>query len=283
MPQTTNKGYEVPTTGTETDTWGALINSGSFTVIDNNLGGTVPKTLAGSTVNLSDSESQNLIVRLTGTLTADVLVTTEANGFQIVENATSGAFDVTFQKNGVGSAITIPQGSVAVVILGSTQGARLAANAVDEFASGTRMLFQQSSAPTGWTKESSATYNDAALRFVTGSVSTSGSLAFSSAMASRSITGTVGNTTLTVDQIPAHGHPWYADSGNLGNSGYADGIMTTNDGSPLTHNAFDGTPSATAGEQIGGTGGGQSHNHSLSVNNLNMAVKYADVIIAQKD
>lgn len=282
MPTTTNKGYSVPTTGTETNMWGDEINDNSFAVIDKNVGGTVSKTLGASTVNLTASESQNLIVRLTGTLTADVLVTTLANGVQIVENATSGSFAVTFQRNGVGSAVTIPQGSSAVIMLGATQGAREAASSAAEFASGTRMLFQQTAAPTGWTKEASATYNDAALRFVTGTVTTSGSLAFATAMASRAITGAVGNTALTIAQMPAHGHPARISSGgsDFVNTTGGLGLSTS---SPSDRAAFTGTLSNTPGEQIGAEGGGGTHNHSLSVNDLNMAVKYADVIIAQKD
>lgn len=38
--------------------------------------------------------------------------------------------------------------------------------------SGTRMLFQQTNAPVGWTKETNAAYNNAALRMTTGTVTT---------------------------------------------------------------------------------------------------------------
>ena len=44
-------------------------------------------------------------------------------------------------------------------------------------ASGTKMLFQQSTAPTGWTKQT--THNDKTLRVVTGTASSGGSNAFS--------------------------------------------------------------------------------------------------------
>ncbi len=49
------------------------------------------------------------------------------------------------------------------------------------FPSGTSMLFQQTAAPTGWTKQT--THNDKSLRLVSGSVGTGGSVAFSTAMA----------------------------------------------------------------------------------------------------
>ena len=43
------------------------------------------------------------------------------------------------------------------------------------------MLFQQTAAPTGWTKQT--THNDKALRLQTGTVGTGGSVAFSTAFA----------------------------------------------------------------------------------------------------
>ena len=42
---------------------------------------------------------------------------------------------------------------------------------------GTRMLFQQTAAPTGWTKDT--THNDKALRIVSGTASSGGTLSFS--------------------------------------------------------------------------------------------------------
>ncbi len=38
MATTTNKGYELMATGTHTDTWGSVLNTSVFTIIDNNLG-----------------------------------------------------------------------------------------------------------------------------------------------------------------------------------------------------------------------------------------------------
>lgn len=125
MPSTAYKGYSVPTTGTESGTWGDDINNNSFAVIDRNVGGVVSKTLAGSNLLLSATESQNLIVRLTGTLSANVQVTTACLGVSIVENLTSGAFNVTF-TNGVGTPVTIPQGHRATVITDATNGPRVA-------------------------------------------------------------------------------------------------------------------------------------------------------------
>lgn len=127
MPTTTYKGWSVPTTGTETDTWGDEINTNSFAVGDRNLGGYLAKSLSSSNVTLTSEESQYLILRLTGTLTANVQVTTAAQGMTIVENLTDGAFAVTF-TNGVGTPVTVAQGSSAVIITDTTNGPRDATN-----------------------------------------------------------------------------------------------------------------------------------------------------------
>ena len=53
------------------------------------------------------------------------------------------------------------------------------------FPSGTRMLFRQTAAPPGWTKD--ASHHDKALRVVSGTAGDGGSVAFSRAFASQGI------------------------------------------------------------------------------------------------
>lgn len=125
------------------------------------------------------------------------------------------------------------------------------------FASGTAMLFVQTAAPTGWTK--STTHDNKALRVVSGTASSGGSVAFTTAFASGL---NAGSTTLTVDQIPNHTH-----------GGAAEGITIYGAG------VGDPQGAAAPGGAGGGTGGGLSHNHTLP----SFAVSYVDVIIAIKD
>ena len=139
--------------------------------------------------------------------------------------------------------------------------------------SGTVMLFVQTAAPTGWTK--SLTHNDKALRVVSGTASNGGSVDFTNAFASKTVTGTVGNTTLTTSQIPAHNHE-AIDS--------AYGVQ------PVYYKLSGLSFSLTAGSNIGFTpvntgysGGGGSHNHSFSGTSIDMAVRYVDAIICTKD
>jgi len=146
--------------------------------------------------------------------------------------------------------------------------------ATTAFPSGTVMLFVQSAAPTGWTK--STAHNDKALRVVSGSVSSGGSVAFSTAFASRSLS--IDGTTLSISQMPSHDHPFV----RLFGTGSAHGVWSTNSGynygfySSIAFDQNQGYADAAAAAQ----GGGQSHAHSGS---LNMAVQYVDVIICTKN
>lgn len=277
MPQTPYKGYEVQTTGTNSGTWGSVLNDDVITIIDNNLGGIVSKSLAAADVVLTADESQNLIVRLTGTLPTDRTVTaTSFEGMVIIENLTTGSFSVSF-TDGV-AAVTVPQGARSLVIADTSNGCRIAAGT---FSSGTAMLFAQASAPVGWTK--STAQDNAAIRVVSGTGGgTGGTADFTTAFAPQTPSGTVGNTTLTIAQIPLHGHPWRSGYVNNVDSDTSGGFMI-NDTGNFTQPAFTGTPSNTGGEQIGGTGGGGSHTHTFTGDAIDLAVKYRDVILCTKD
>lgn len=124
---------------------------------------------------------------------------------------------------------------------------------------GTAMLFVQTSAPTGWTK--STTHDNKALRVVSGAAGTGGSVAFTTAFASQ--TPVIGDTTLTIAQIPAHTHNAVSYVSFI----YASGGST----------AYQSSGSVATSS----TGGGGSHTHTSSA--INLAVSYVDVIIATKD
>ncbi len=152
-------------------------------------------------------------------------------------------------------------------------------------ASGTKMLFQQSTAPTGWTKDT--THNDKALRVVTGTAGTGGTNAFTTAFSftpagsvSTSVSGTVANHTLTTAQIPAHSHSMGSNTrvqvGFDNGTAYAGRTDSGNSG-PITYSTQD-------------TGDGGAHNHGWSGSATsaftgtaaNLAPQYVDVIIATK-
>ena len=107
------------------------------------------------------------------------------------------------------------------------------------FPSGTKMLFQQTAAPTGWTKVTSGVDNKA-LRVVSGTAGSGGSNAFSNTLADRSITANAGNTTatgnITVSQTSAGGNV-SIDSASTG--GTVDShTLSTNEMPQHTHDIY---------------------------------------------
>lgn len=153
--------------------------------------------------------------------------------------------------------------------------------AQSEFASGTKLLFWQSAAPTGWTK--STAHNDKALRVVSGAVGSGGSVAFSTAFANRSLS--IDGTTLSIAQMPSHNH----QSNGITRTNYQPPVSATGYNDYFGYYYHSGGYDMEGGVsywQNGNTwavapqGGGQQHAHSGS---LNMAVQYVDVILATKD
>jgi len=147
------------------------------------------------------------------------------------------------------------------------------------------MLFQQTSAPTEWTKQT--THNNKTLRVVSGSASSGGTSSFTTVFASRSVTGSatvtgsnsggsVSGYTLTTGEIPAHSHTYYQVGGG---SGLASGPN------------FTGAALNNTGQN---TGGGGSHSHGFTnptwsqssgtiSGTMDFDVQYVDLIIAAKD
>ena len=132
------------------------------------------------------------------------------------------------------------------------------------------MLFQQSTAPTGWTKDT--TVNDKALRVVSGAVGSGGSVAFSTLFGRTATDG----TTLTVNQMPGHSHgfkfcqgPSHATSTGPYLSYYSDkGSLLTDSTSPML----------TAVSSVQNAGNNAAHAHGLD-----LRLAYVDIIIATKD
>lgn len=80
----------------------------------------------------------------------------------------------------------------------------------------------------------------------------------------RGETGGAESHTLTEAQMPLHGHPYrvsYTSTGSSDASTQTTGGFPTKTTSASTQAAYTGTPSNTQGQQIGGTGGGASHNN----------------------
>ena len=218
------------------------------------------------------------------------------NGTNVVEAVTASVTPFAVASGGTGLAtltannVLIGNGTsnVTFVAPGSngnvltSNGTTWTSAAASGFPSGTVMLFAQTAAPTGFTKNTT-TGDNSALRVTTGAASTGGSVGFTTAFASQtptgsvsvtSISGTVGNTTLSTPQIPSHNHTQFTAVG----AGCGDFFAC---------DAVNPSPSTNTGS----TGGGGAHNHPFSGsgsgtftgNAINLAVQYIDVIRATKD
>lgn len=282
MPTTTLKGLSVQAAGTNSGTWGAgaasALNEGVIEFLDTMLAGNQAFSVASSNVTLSAANVRQCNLRFTGVLLSSIVVSPDVgvlfNGFYYWENLTTGSFTITVDS-GVGTPVVLPQTRRGILFVDSTNGPRIYSSVgltnADPIPVGTVMLFYQNAAPSGWTISSAL--NDYALKIVSsaGGV-TSGSVAYST-LFGRTATD---STAISIDQMPLHGHPTYtcinSDNalptgalhiGNLGQTNFA---------------AFTGTPNATAGQQIGGTGGGNGHTHAID-----MRVLTASVILATKN
>jgi hypothetical protein len=184
--------------------------------------------------------------------------------------------------NGTSSVNFVAPGTSGNVL--TSNGTTWTSGSAPGFPSGTAMLFAQTTAPTGWTK--STAHDNKALRVVSGTASSGGSVAFTTAFASQtpagsvtitSISGSAGATTLTTPQIPSHNH-------------------NITIGGPITPSisriAIGPGGTQNNGGVIAATGGNGSHNHPFSFSSgsasfsgtaINLAVQYVDVIIATKD
>lgn len=256
---TPNKGYTYPAHGGAVNAWDSPLND-NFDQIDLNVGGTYNincgSSIAGANYNssyatlsstvttttLPTSIAQNMFYFVTGALTADLTVQFPGvGGLYVIHNGTTGSKNVLAQSVTAGStSVTIGLGNKAFVT--NTSNPYLCS----EFDTGTRVCgFQQTTAPTGWTKETNAAvYDDSAIRIVTGTAGTHGTTGMSGIFGSGKNTG---NHTLTVDEIPVN-------------------IVTQTVGSGTVVDAV-----------WRGTAVANSHRHSLSLD-----LYYVDVIIATK-
>lgn len=333
---TTNSGIEKPGSGEQSGTWGATTNT-NFDIIDRALSGVGTITLSGTTHTLSTSdgaasEGHYKVLQLAGSPSGQNTITISPNDQDKLYFVYNNSGQSVIFTQGSGGNVTISQSDYAIIYAdgagsgakvtlmtwgaaqikdnaitttkiadSSVTAAKLASTAV--FASGTRMIFHQTAAPTGWTKDTS--HNDKALRITSGTVGTGGSVAFETAFASQtpsgsvstSVSGTVANTTLSISQIPSHQH-YIVNNRNVANR---------SDSDPTTSNYLDrGAQHNPEGDEkyllrfhsdvadrglTSAAGSGGAHNHgwsgsassSFTGSAINLDVQFVDIIICQKD
>ena len=220
------------------------------------------------------------------TVSGDIAVTGTVDGVDI-STLNIQMFNLS-TSNGVlkdGVTATTQAQSDNTTKVSTTAYVRTAISEAQAFPSGTKMLFQQTSAPTGWTKVTSGVDNKA-LRVVSGTVGSGGNVAFTSAFTNRGITANSGNTTaggnvsvanttaggnvnissvstsgnvnshtLSTNEMPSHDHTTNISTGynaNWGNFDYVNAAASSGGRGSWTR------ANATA------TGGGGGHSHGFS-------------------
>ncbi len=143
---------------------------------------------------------------------------------------------------------------------------------IDNFPVGTLFLFQQTTAPTGYTKQT--THNNKSLRVVSGSVVNGGTTPFTTVFGAAK---TVGGTAISIAQLPIHNH----GGGNHNHTldlyqlvGISSGHIGSGDNTLVTTTG----PTNNSGTIITSQGSGSTHNHTVALD-----LQFVDIIIASKD
>ncbi len=308
---------ELQASGENAGTWGDKTNN-NLEVIDAFVNGYLSKSVAGSsdvTLTTADAsataESSNKVIELTGALTGNIKVLVPAKESNyVIFNNTTGSFTLTVAPTGhTSNGVAITQGSHTMIYnqsdkcvdvfgakVGTTGTTYIGSGAeltgIDIIPAGSLMLFQQSSAPTGWTKATA--HDNKALRVVTGSASSGGSNTFAAAFnnnqtvsgttssTSVTITGSTAAHTLTIAEMPAHTHTEGGIQEFGTTSSTSTGTRNTGNSSPGNQFETQSTGGDGSHSHDVGTLAGGAHTHTFS-DTFNLDVQYVDVIICSKD
>ena len=118
---TTNKALEKPGYNDYINSWNVPTNS-DWDVVDACFAGTLSVSLTNSDVTLTQTNCQNMRVRLTGVLSANVNIFFPSGvaGFFVVTNATTNAYTVTLASVGGGTSVTSVQTQSAIIFTDGT-------------------------------------------------------------------------------------------------------------------------------------------------------------------
>lgn len=306
--------------GENANTWGDRLNTNMIDLVDAAVAGVTAVDVdgqggAGVTLTANDGspdQARSLGLRMTGTLAADVTVSysTRPEKIYFVNNETAGGYNVIMDNGS--TKVTVGNGAALIATEGSNS------YAIRDFESGTRLAFNQNSAPQGWTVITSASHAGSALRIVNAATSgaqVGGSNEFTSVFnsgitvsitgqstESATLSGSTSATVLTTAQMPAHKHFAVANtaSTNTGVLSSTNQIRRGGFQELTTHNEeaynLGGTSTAaTIGltSQQGSSSGHShslenkgSHSHTVSIaqsNAFNLDVKYVNFIVCEKD
>jgi hypothetical protein len=262
---------------------------------------------SAATTNVTGSTAKFISITGSASITS---LGTEPNVIKFVRAAAAAAFTLTHNATtlilptsanitaAAGDsfiALSDASGNVRVMAYQRASGAALV-SAAGDIAAGSVALFRQTSAPTGWTKDTT-NYNDHAIRIVTGAASSGGTINLSTVFG---YTAT-NSYTLAAADIPAHTHgPGTLDGFTSTNGSHTHGlnnatnVMRSPDSNDVNSNTgvnsyteatitMDSAGSHSHGVTVdggvtGSTGGGGGHTHAID-----MRAKYVDAIWATKN
>lgn len=319
-------GLEKQADGENANTWGLRLNQSVIDLVDEAVAGYASVALTSGTqtdLTVSDGSSdvgRHASLEFTGDIAATVTVTIPAQQktYSVINSVTNGG-DILIRNTGAAANTgqTIKSGEATLI---TTNGTLVKKIGSEEFDSGTRMAFAQDAAPTGWTVETCATYDGAALRIVNAATSgaqVGGTNEFTSvfntaitvtvadgATNAATLTGSTSATALTTAQMPSHRHFMFTP--NI-KSNVSDPDADADNQVPFARGAGGdpgsdfkyamGADSAAASVgRSGTTGSGSGHSHSLegkgshshtvvsiADSSFNLDVKYVNFIVCTKD
>jgi microcystin-dependent protein len=131
-PTTVNVALVIPNTGDLVDLWGAQAVNPNMTAVDGFQGGVQTVSVSNAPITLTSpvgftptpsagpTQSQNAVLRFTGTLTGAVQITLPLPGYYIIEHLASGNFVLSFRAVGSGEIIGFPPGEIQHVYCDGT-------------------------------------------------------------------------------------------------------------------------------------------------------------------
>ena len=253
--------------------------------------------------------SQTLTIAATGHAANGIVIAQSAYSHIYCEGASNYKIYNSLDKLGATTfegAVTAGDGNIILRTNGAVAATTYTGDGsnltgVEPFPSGTKQVFYQASAPSGWTQDTASALGNAAMRVVTGTGGgTGGSDTFQTTFGSSrtteskslpvsgSVSGTVGATTLSTPTIASHSHN--INFANI-NPNQSVNPAPANTGSPVNT----GQQTSSNDYNTDNAGGGGSHTHpfsgtlssattaSSSFSIPAMDLKFANVIIAAKD